>query len=359
MSRKLINWIIFLAVLILGGFFLSTQLKKNKQTIQDNAALSQVTNASIPVKVAMVTEENFGQDFEVDGTFAPFKSLTVIADVNGKVTQLPVDNGSFVNQGGLIAAVDNTLLNNQLKSVELNKTKAARDLQRLKNLFSEGGSTQSQLDDLQLAIDQYDNQIATLKKQISDTYIKAPIGGTVTNKKIERGAFIGAGTPVVDLVNIGQLKFKAYLTEAQVFRVKQGASVQVSTDLYDNQFIPGKVSFIDVQTGPGNTYLVEILCDNPARTPLKAGVSGTARFSTGATIKGLSVPRVAVTGSLRDAKVYVVENNKATLRNVKIGKILGDKVQILEGLEAGQQVVTNGQINLDEGTKVNVASAEK
>ncbi|HMP31504.1 MAG TPA: efflux RND transporter periplasmic adaptor subunit, partial [Saprospiraceae bacterium] len=247
-----------------------------------------------------------------------------------------------------------TLLQNQVKSIEANIAKLKRDLERYNNLAVSGGITKQQIDEVESGIFQYEIQLSSTKKQISDTYIKAPISGVISGKRIEHGSYIAPGTPVAEIININPIKFQTYLTESEVFRIKQGQDVQISTNLYAGKDYIGKVSLIDVIATPTKTFLVEITTQNPSSHPLKAGVSGKALFSSVGNSQGLGVPRRAIVGSFNDPKVYVVNSDQAVLTPVTIGKSNENFVEILSGLSSGDFVVTTGQINLKDGTKVEV-----
>lgn len=347
---------IVILVLAIGGaaYGIFWKLGENKQVISEQAKLAQERNEVIPVKTAVIGRQDVRADFDASGVFMPFKELNLISDVQGRITQLYVDNGSSVAEGALILTVDNDLLKNQLDITQTNLKKAENDLSRLKNLVGDGGVTQQQVNDASIAVENLKAQIKGLEKQLSLTVVKAPIAGIVSNKMVEKGAFIGPGMPILAITNIRKLKFQASLREEEVIQVKLGQQVKLSADLYDQRQFTGRVSFIAVRADNTRRYMVEIELDNPSDAPLKGGMSGHAFFSTGQSVNVLSLPREAIVGSVRDARVYVVNNGVAQLRKVELGNIYGQFASIRSGLEDGETVVISGQINLEDGTKVTV-----
>jgi membrane fusion protein (multidrug efflux system) len=347
---------IIILVLAVGGaaFGIFWKLGENKQVINEQAKLAQERNEVIPVKTAVVGRQDVRADFDVSGVFMPFKELSLISDVQGRVTNLYVDNGTAVSEGTLILTVDNDLLKNQLEITQTNLKKAENDLSRLKNLVGDGGVPQQQVNDAAIAVENLKAQIKGFEKQLSLTVVKAPIAGVVSNKMVEKGAFIGAGMPILAITNIRKLKFQATLREEEVVQVKLGQQVRLSADLYDQRQFTGRVSFIAVKADNTRRYLVEMELDNPADAPLKGGMNGQAFFSAGQSVNLLSLPREAIVGSVRDARVYVVNNGVAMLRKVELGKIYGQYASVRSGLEEGETVVISGQINLEDGTKVTV-----
>lgn len=357
MSTKRIIVIVVAVVSLLALFFIiSSKLKANKGILNEKAELSQQVNDAIPVTADEVKERTFTNSFGTDGSFNPVQKVAVISDAQGKVTKLNFDDGTVVSKGTVLASLDNTLLRNQAESIKLNIEKSKKDLERFQTLLASGGATGSQIDDLKNGIAQYEIQLSSVNKQISDTYLKAPISGTIVNKKIEHGVYVSPGTNIAEIINIGSLDFQTYLTESQVFKIKKGQDIRMSTDVYPGKDFFGKVKFIDVSSSASKTYLVEIGIANSSSHPLKGGLTGKAYFENGGKLEGLSIPRTAVIGSFADANVYVVKDSIVHLIPVSIGSFEGEDVQVTSGLSKGDKVVTSGQINLKEGSKIVVAN---
>jgi membrane fusion protein (multidrug efflux system) len=354
MNKKLITNLIVLALIIAVSAMIYIQLRKNKEVIKENTELSQKVNDKIPVNVAEVSEVEFTNSFTTDGSFAPSQKTTVISDMPGKITQLNIKDGTYVTKGSVLAVLDNTLLQNQVKSTEATLSKLRRDLERYHVLAASGGITQQQIDDVTNGITLQEIQLSSVKKQIADTYLRAPISGVISDKKVEHGSYVSPGMPVAEIVNISPIKFQTYLTENQVFSIKTGQNVELSTSLYAGKDYEGKISLIDVESNPTKTFLVEILTSNPSNFPLKAGVSGKAYFYNNGSTKGIAIPKRSVVGPYNDAKTFVLEGDQVVLTAITLGKTNEKYVEVVSGLSPGQKVVTTGQINLKNGTKVEV-----
>jgi len=328
------------------------KLTDNKKAISEQAQLAQERNDEIPVKVSVLKRQDIKADFESSGTFQPYKELALISDVQGRIIRLNVDNGQFIQEGAVVLEVDKDLLQNQLDIARVNLQKAENDLGRMKNLLGEGGVTQQQVDDAVLAVENLKAQIRGYEKQLSLTVVRAPISGTVTDKTVEKGAYIGTGMKILDLVNARRLKFQTYLREEEVFQVKTGQRIALTADMFPQRSFNGVVTFIDINADNSKRYLVEIELENPGGNLLKGGMSGYSKFSAGQTVNILALPREAVVGSIRDAKVFVVEDGVAKLKQVQLGDIYGDIVEVESGLREGETLVVAGQINLQDGMKV-------
>ncbi len=344
-------WILVLGGLGYGAYW---QLGKNKSTLQENAKASQERNTVIPVVTGKAELATMSGEFNVVGNFAPYKKVAVMSETAGKILTLNFDNGSTVQAGATLATIDNDLIRIQLETAKTNLAKGENDLSRLQRLLGEGGVTQQQIDDAKLGIENLKQQIKGAEKQISMSYVKAPISGVITGKMVEKGSLIAPSMQLAMITNISKLKMQVYLTEEQVITVKKGQRISMKADLFPDRNFEGTVTFIDVNADASRRYLVEIEINNLGDS-LKAGMTGTVYFKGGATRQVLSVPREAIVGSLQDAKVYVVENGKAALKPVVTGSVFNNRVQVKEGLSEGDEIVVSGQINLEDGKDINIA----
>jgi len=140
-----------------------------------------------------------------------------------------------------------------------------------------------------------------------------------------------------------------------VYQAKTGQSVKITTDVYPDQVFNGRISFISPQADETHNYRVEILADNKESSLLRSGTFVYADFSRKTTQKVLLIPREALTQSVKDASVYVVVNNVVHQKAVKTGVEMNGMIQVISGLQAGEVVVTSGQINLKDGTQVSTS----
>lgn len=351
-TRRIITILLVFIGIVVAGFAINWQLTDNKETMKENAEMTQVLNTTVAVSTDTVTTETFSSDFEVNGTFEPSQEVMVISDVNGRITSLKIDEGTFVKRGQLILTVDNQLLQNQVKSLKLNLEQSKRDMTRMQNLLADGGVTQTQFEESKLDAEGLEIQIASLQKQIADTYMKAPISGVVSNLMIENGSYLAPGTQVANLVNTNPIRLKVFLTEEQVVAVKSGQRVKITADVLAGKEFSGTVNFVDVKADNAKRFPVEIQIPNS--NAIKAGMNGEALFTVGKAISVIAAPREAFVGSVQDGKIFVLEGNKAKLRKVTPGTTYGNKVAIRSGLAAGEMVITSGQINLQDNAEVSV-----
>jgi RND family efflux transporter MFP subunit len=183
----------------------------------------------------------------------------------------------------------------------------------------------------------------------------APFGGTGMEKMVEPGSYLNPGSPIATIVDVSRLKLQVKLTESEVVRVQPGQAVSVAADLYPNATYSGVVVSVAPRADANLNYLVEVELANNAANPLKAGMDGRAIFggrSATPSRKALAIRRDAIVGGLQTPQVYVVQGGVARLRSLQVGQVMGNYVEVKQGLQPGEMVVVTGQINLTDSARV-------
>lgn len=357
MITKILKPLIYLIIIVAIGTAIAFKLKENKATIQSQAEMGGNISTRTEVTVVLPTAQNPNGDFVVNGFLEPAKQITFLSDVSGKVTALYIDNGTQVSEGQTVALIDNDLINNQLQMAQTSLDNVNKNIARYERLLKEGGVTQQQYEGLTLERDNTLTQIKNLQKQLANTTLKAPISGTITNKMIEKGAFLAPGAPVATILNISKLYMNAYVTEQEVVLIKKGQTADVQLDVMPDKILKGTIKLIDIKADPSKRYLVQIELPNPSNT-LKANMSGKVTFGnkTQSTAQILSVPRICLgDDSHKKNKLYIVENDSIIKEiNVEFGKIINNKIEVLNGLKPTDKVVSSGHINIVNGEKVKI-----
>ena len=175
------------------------------------------------------------------------------------------------------------------------------------------------------------------------------------NKKyIEVGAFVTAqGTQLFELVDVSKLKLRVNVNESQVASLNVGDRVDIRSNVFPADSFNGKITFIAAKADNTLNFPVEIQVENNKTNKIKAGMYGTAIFKFPKQQPAITIPRGAFVGSVSSNEIFVLENgNKARLRKVVAGRILGENVEILDGLNEGETAIVSGQINLVDGSLV-------
>jgi len=329
-------------------------LTRNKAKIE--ASKQTPMQKAVAVTVAAVDEKTFSDNLAVLGTVVANREVSVMAETQGKVLDVLFENGQTVSKGQVLVRVDGEVRNIGVMSAQVNYDKAKADLDRFEKAFQDKAITEAQVEAARFGFKAADAQLLAAKRQLKDTNITAPFSGTITSKNVEVGTMLVTVPPttVATLIDISVLKVKVSLAEKEVFRIKRGNKVGITTDVYGSTVFQGVVDVIGVKGDDAHNYPVEILLQNNTSKPLKAGMFCKAGFDNLPSRSMVSIPREALVGSSKNPQVYVVENNKAKLKTVILGAEVGTYIEVLGGLQKGEQVVVNGQINLNDGMDVKV-----
>jgi RND family efflux transporter MFP subunit len=144
------------------------------------------------------------------------------------------------------------------------------------------------------------------------------------------------------------------VSESNVYQLRKGQVVGVSSNVYPGVTFKGHISSISPQGSNAHTFPVEILIANNNKTPLKAGTYVNVHIDMGKTQKALMISRNAIVSSIKDPSVYVVKGETVKLVRINTGSDYKSYLEVTSGINEGDQVVTNGQINLMDGARVSV-----
>lgn len=348
MKKKIIT--ITVVLLIMGG--IGFALANNKAKI-DKAARPAKEKPVVLVKAIAVKSDSFNTSFTINGMTIPTKEVKIASEVQGKLIGLYINNGDVVRAGQTIASLDASVYTVQLSSIDASIAKARLDLSRYNKLIEMGGATPMQAESAQLQINSLVAQKKQVLDQISHMQIRAPFSGKVENVSVELGSFVSYGTVLGQLIDNSSLKINVYLGEQEALKVKTGMPVTISSAVLPGPKA-GKITMVSDKADASGKFLTEISFSNNDKDKLKAGILADVHFTMEENETGLSLPVSALLSGTKDAKVYVVNGNKAEQRSIKTGFVTATKVQVLEGLKTGEQVVISGQMNLENGTAISI-----
>ena len=347
-----------IAVILLASVALiAVTLTNNKKENEAKTAIVAEKNASVSVKIDTVKTEEVSQDFISNGNFEPIQELTFAAEKSGKVVKVLVKEGDYVSVGQTLLIVRSDIINVNAQNANAIYQNAVADYNRFENAFKTGGVTKQQLDQAKLAMVNAKANLTQANINVGDTRVKAPISGYINKKFVEPGSILTGmpATELFEIVNVSKLKLKVTVNESQVARLQIGNNITVTSNVYPDKEFSGKITFIAPKADASLNFPVEVEIANNTTNDLKAGMYGTAKFASKQQKQTLKIiPRNAFVGSVSSNTVFIAENGIAKLKKVTAGKIFGDKVEIVSGLSNGEQVIITGQINLNEGTKVEI-----
>jgi membrane fusion protein, multidrug efflux system len=346
--KKIISIIVVVVVIIIAAIRLFAVREGNIKQSMDLSA------NYITVTVADVQKQTSSFTLTFTGTLYPYKELDIPAEIPGKITALNFELGQYFQQGGVIATIDDKIKKLTYESAKIEADRLKKDLDRLENLYKGGTASEQQLDNARTSYETAKNKYDEAEKQLSYTKIVVPISGTITKKIVEEGTYVKLGDPVASIVDVSKLKVKVNVSESNVYYLRVGDKVKITTDIYRGATFDGRVSFVSPRGDDSHNYPVEVEIVNSAKNPLKAGTFVNVEVSIGSNNEGLFIPREALQGSIKDAKVYVAENGKASLKNIVVGRESNESLEITSGLNQNEKVIVSGQVNLTNNKPIKI-----
>lgn len=362
-SRK--RWTIITTVvaiaLVAAGFIATTT--HNDQTGQVN-----VSTKAVAVEVTRVPKSNITESVSAVGSIAAMQDVMVSSETAGRVTAVFVKTGDAVRQGQTMVQVDDELkkvavdqARAQLLAAETNFKKALKDFERTEKLFAVGDVADVELEGYRLGLRsaeaQQQSALAGLRlaeRQLADTRIKSPITGVVASRLTDMGEMVGPGREIANVLDISTMKVRLSIQEEEVGRLRQGQSAVVRVDSRPGESFQGTVYSLGSksETPNGHTYPVEIVVKNKSKDPLRVGMFARVNVLCASAQNVLTISKEWLVSDDGEPTVFVVDNDTARQRKLKLGLRGSDLYQVLDGLKEGELVVSFGQKSLKDGMQV-------
>lgn len=345
--KKIIGAIVILGVVAL----VVVRLMSNKETSKEKVYQFD-KDKPIGVQVDTLKMENISARTAFTGTFEPNKETKISAEVQGKVNSVLVDIGSHVKKGQPLVQLDNSMLQLQLKTAEVQIESLQDDVNRY-TILKEADAIQGvKLEKAQLGLRSAKVQRATLLEQINKSTIKAPFDGIVTFKFTEEGAFAAPGVPLLQITDIINLRFTVNVPENQVSLFQMDQLSSIKADVYPDTSLTGKVIMVGSKANMGSSYPVLFQVANTKTLDIKSGMFGSVILKNEKQKMGIIIPSSAIVSSEGQTQVYKIENGKAVLKNITVAEKIKNQTVVSSGLKEGDIIVTNGFINLFDGASV-------
>jgi membrane fusion protein (multidrug efflux system) len=290
------------------------------------------------------------------GTLRALREVRMFNQEEGRVAALPFFEGDRVQEGEIVARLDDTLLRAQLDKAQATHKQAASDLTRLTRLKSRAMISDDELNRADTALQVAEAEMALLRARLGYSTIRAPFTGIVSERQLEPGDIAPRFTHLLTLFDPASLVIEVTLSELLLPQVALGDEVPVIIDALGAQATPGRVLRVHPTIDPRTRLgLVEIALDPPP-PGVKPGQLGRVALSLPAAVRRV-IPYPALRRDTQGEYVFRVANGKVRRSAVRSGLLLGDEVEIVEGLEDGERVVLRGFLGLSDGSAVREVTA--
>ena len=309
------------------------------------------TLPAAPVRVQTVASKTRVATEEVVGTVRAKLRSVIEAKVSGRIGQLLVVPGQPVKAGELLAVIDALEVQARYDQAVALRQQADADLKRLTSLYEQKILSRAEFDNAQAKARVSLAGVAEAETMLGYTRVTAPFAGVITRKHADVGDLAMPGKPLLEMEDSRTLRLEADVPEAVVGKLALGDKLPVRIAALETE-LEGVISEIAPAADPGSrTFLVKL--DLPHATGLRAGQFGRVAMPVGETT-ALRVPASAVVRRGQMKMVFVVRDGTAQLRLVKTGKRIGDEVELVSGVDAGEVIVVAGAADLQDGQPVEV-----
>ena len=382
------------------GFFSGAGCPKGKATAAKASGQSKKPNGrngnggqkgGIPaaaVEVDAVIEENVSQTFPIIGRLVSRQVGTIASEVAGSVRELKADVGDRLKRGDVIATVDSSRLESERSRLmaiveqrkatmataqaELDKVmqeaKRVTDLKtrssaafsraRYEDIEQDVAARRSALIERRAQLQEAEANLQTNRIDLNDTNIIAPFDGVITEKHTEVGTYLKVGDQIVTLLNDSNIEVEAEVPTDQIYGLRAGIAVKVILD--DDTVHAAKVRAVIPQENlRTRTRAVRF---TPAFGKLKKALATDQSVTVNIPLEAnvaVTVHKDAIIRRGGNAVVFVVKDNQAIVRQVELGRAIGERFTVVKGVNPGDQVVVRGNERLGGGGPVRIVSADK
>ena len=301
--------------------------------------------------VSIVTAQ--AEDVDITNTFTsniePFATNNIVSQTAGRIVSINAEVGQKVRKGQVLAKMDDV----NLAKTRMQYINDSTELARLTELYNIGAIAQADYDMAKLALNVTKKTYGNLAE---NTYLRSPINGVVTARNYDKGDMYSMAQPIFVVEQIQPVKMLVNVSESLFTQVHEGMEFDITVDAYPNEVFKGKVNLLyPTVNAATHTFPVEVICENKDER-LRPGMFArvTANFGTN---HHIVVPDNAVVKQQGSGEhfVYVLQpDNTVKYTLVQLGKRMGNRYEIVSGLNEGDRIVTEGQVRLKDGVSVTV-----
>ncbi len=307
---------------------------------------------AIGVETVRVATSVFVDDVAAVGSLKSNESVVLRPEIAGRIAAIHLREGMPAAKGAVLVALDASTQAAELRQAEANLALSQANHRRTEELYEKKFVSARARDEAAANLKVLEAAVALAQARLQKTQIRAPFAGIVGIRNVSVGDYVKEGQELVNIEDIGALKADFRLPESYLSRLRKGQSVEVSTDAMPGQTFKGTLDAVDpLLDASGRAISLRARLENPD-LKLRPGMFVRVRLAFGGERQGLAVPEEALVPAGDDNFVFRVSEGKAQRVMVKVGQRRDATVEITEGLKAGDEVVSAGQLKLRDGVPV-------
>jgi membrane fusion protein (multidrug efflux system) len=309
----------------------------------------------VGVESVIVEAETMIDDVTAVGTLRSSESVILRPEIAGRISLIRFREGVAVTRGEVMVQLDAAVQQAELEQAKANHALAKSNFQRVSNLFDRKFVSGSARDEAASQLEVARAGVALAEARFERTRLRAPFAGVVGIRNVSVGDYVKEGADLVNLEAISTLKVDFRLPDAYIDRIRPGQTLDVTSDALPEKRFGATVDAIDpLVDAQGRAVLLRARLDN-AGNVLRPGMFVRVRLILAERKSVPVVPEEAVVPTGKGQFVFVIEEGKARRAEVTLGVRRGTRVEVLDGVVAGDRVVTAGQLKLRDGASVRLA----
>lgn len=311
----------------------------------------------VAVETRAVENGRIARSITVPGTVQPIRTVGVNAQLAGALRTVVAEEGTYVDEGAILATVDDREIMAQLGSADAAYELARATLDRSERLRERLVITAAEYERDRAAFAAAEAQREQLRTRASYATIRAPVTGMVTEKLVEAGDIVGNQTRLFTIADISTMVVRVQVSELDVVLIANGDPVDVQLDAFPGRTLTGRVRRVFPAADPESRLVpVEVAISGADARLARPGFLGRLTFALGARDNVMLVPASAIVSDGGEPAVFVIANDRAERRHVTTGVTSEGRVEIVNGVQTGETVVVAGTNNLRDGSVVRVVN---
>lgn len=352
--KRIILVLLALGVLVAGGLYWKHSSSPPPAQKGPMPAGAGGPPRGLPVKAGVVQTGTVVDEIDAVGTLIANESVMIRPERDGRITTIHFTEGQIVAKGAKLVSLDAAETEAQLAAVNAELTLNRSRMKRAEDLHAKNFISAQALDEARENLNQSVARHAEIKARLEKTVIFAPFEGVAGLRQVSPGAYVKAGQDIARLEGIGTLKLDFRVPEVYLARIKPGQEVLVRVDAYAGETYRGAIYAIEPAVDEASrTVLLRARVPNPG-VRLKPGMFARVNLVLGTRENALLVPEQAIVPRGRDNFVFRIADGKAAMTKVELGLRRAGEVEIAKGLAAGDAIVVDGQLKLQDGAPVMV-----
>jgi membrane fusion protein (multidrug efflux system) len=320
---------------------------------EDRASAPAQPPPGITVEAVTAKTEAVAEEIVVIGTLASNESVIIRPEIAGRISKIGFAEGERVKKGQPLVALDASVQEAELKEAEAALNVSRRNSERAEELVRKGAGSVRQHDEALGALEADRARVALMQARLQKMTLIAPFDGVLGLRSVSVGAYVTPGQDIVNLENIDPVKVEFRVPETSLRIVSVGQKIRVQVDAFPNASFEGEVYAIDPRIdAAGRSVAIRARIPNP-EGKLRPGLFARVALVTDQR-QSVMAPETVIVPRGDEQFVYRVIDGKAVATKVKVGVRRNARVELREGVQPGDVIVTAGQLKLRDGAAVNV-----